>query len=108
MNNFVLVDGEIVGERKNVRLAGFDYSQPGAYFITIVTLDREPLFLDEDLSAAVASSWSWLASRYDYVRLDAFVVMPITFTVSSGSRIVGAVRERSHPAFRKDARRSVA
>ena len=30
--------------RRNLRLPEFDYSQPGAYFVTIVTQDRKTLF----------------------------------------------------------------
>ena len=31
-------------KRKNIRLSGYDYSQNGAYFVTICTRDRAPLF----------------------------------------------------------------
>ena len=30
--------------RKSIRLSGYDYSQQGAYFITVCTRNREPLF----------------------------------------------------------------
>ena len=30
--------------RRSIRLKGYDYSQPGAYFITICTQGRECLF----------------------------------------------------------------
>jgi hypothetical protein len=30
--------------RRSIRLPGYDYTQPGAYFITICTLNRECLF----------------------------------------------------------------
>jgi putative transposase len=30
--------------RRSIRLPGYDYTQPGAYFITIVTHQRMPLF----------------------------------------------------------------
>lgn len=30
--------------RRSTRLEGFNYSQPGAYFITIVTLNRACMF----------------------------------------------------------------
>ena len=30
--------------RKSIRLKGYDYAQPGVYFITCVTQDREELF----------------------------------------------------------------
>ena len=32
--------------RRSIRLPGCDYTQPGAYFITICTLNRECLFGD--------------------------------------------------------------
>ncbi len=34
----------MIPKRKNIRLAGYDYSQEGCYFVTIVTKNREPLF----------------------------------------------------------------
>ncbi|MEW6092893.1 MAG: hypothetical protein AB1531_02900 [Chloroflexota bacterium] len=33
-----------IHHRHSLRLKGYDYSQAGAYFITIVTLGREELF----------------------------------------------------------------
>ncbi len=70
--------------RRSIRLKGYDYSQPGAYFVTIVTQDRECLFGDVAagtmrLSAAgrmVRSVWEALPRRFPAVDLDAFVVMP--------------------------------
>lgn len=70
--------------RKSIRLAGYDYSQPGAYFITIVTNGREcilgqifdcqmALF---DAGRIVDRSWRDLPKRYPGIQLDAFVVMP--------------------------------
>ena len=70
--------------RRSLRLAGFDYSRPGAYFVTICTLDRVS-FLGEirdgsmRLSPAgeiVRASWETLPGRFRDVTVDAFVVMP--------------------------------
>lgn len=33
-----------IHHRRSIRLKGYDYSQPGAYFITICTHQRECLF----------------------------------------------------------------
>ena len=33
-----------IHHRRSVRLAGFDYSEDGAYFVTICTQNRECLF----------------------------------------------------------------
>jgi len=30
--------------RRSIRLEGYDYTQPGAYFVTVVTWRRESLF----------------------------------------------------------------
>jgi hypothetical protein len=30
--------------RRSIRLKGYDYTEPGAYFVTIVTYRRDPLF----------------------------------------------------------------
>jgi putative transposase len=58
------------------RLQGYDYSELGAYFVTIVTINRELLFSDDEIRAIVERTWRWLGERYDYVNLDEFVVMP--------------------------------
>src|SRR3989304_883733 len=62
--------------RKNARLPGHDYSQAGAYFITVVTKDRNLIFEDLRLKTAVEEAWQWLGQTFRYVALDAFVVMP--------------------------------
>ena len=70
--------------RHDLRLAGYDYSQPGSYFVTICThgractlgqIDDTGLSLSLD-GSTVEQSWRWLQARYCYVTLDAFVVMP--------------------------------
>src|SRR5262245_4415708 len=58
-----------------MRLPDFDYGHGGAYFVTIVTLNRELLFLDEAMRGIVDDSWHWLAERYPYLTLEEFVVM---------------------------------
>ena len=62
--------------RKNARLPGYDYSLPGAYFVTIASKDRELVFDDLRLKAAVEEAWQWLGLTFRHVELDAFVVMP--------------------------------
>ncbi|MDQ6604489.1 MAG: transposase [Chloroflexota bacterium] len=70
--------------RRTVRLQGYDYRQAGAYFITLCTHQRESVFGAIGADAMqpnahgqiVAEDWEWLALRYPYVSLDAFVVMP--------------------------------
>jgi REP element-mobilizing transposase RayT len=78
------MDGHPTPERKRLRLSGFDYATPGAYFFTVVTVKRQPLFgrIDEEAMVmnlagdAVTGVWSALPDRFRGVELDEFVVMP--------------------------------
>ncbi len=70
--------------RKLTRLAGYDYSQNGAYFVTICTHNREVLFweiVDGEMSLTsageiVLACWNDLVKHYPYAEYDAFVIMP--------------------------------
>src|SRR5438093_5491028 len=62
--------------RKPVRLPGYDYSQPGAYFFTSVCRDRALLFANRAIQSAVNDVWASIPGRFPTVTLDAFVVMP--------------------------------
>ena len=71
--------------RKNrLRLEGYDYSDAGAYFVTVVTQGRVCLFGDvvdgemrlNEAGEVVRQGWQSLAGRYGHVGLDAYVVMP--------------------------------
>ena len=70
--------------RRSVRLKGYDYSQPGAYYVTVVTRDRKSWFGDVTggemrLNATgqlVVDAWNWIAKRYPYVKLDGYILMP--------------------------------
>ncbi|HQM13590.1 MAG TPA: transposase, partial [Anaerolineae bacterium] len=72
--------------RRSIRLEGYDYTQPGAYFITLCTQNREYLFgavvegemrLNE-WGEIAREEWFTTARLRPYVRLDEreFVVMP--------------------------------
>ena len=71
-------------KRRSIRLKGYDYSQPGAYFITICTYQRECLLgeihrgemLINELGQFVIRVWKDLPGHYPHVILDAFCVMP--------------------------------
>lgn len=70
--------------RRSIRLEGYDYSQPGAYFVTICTYQREELFgqvkdgrmCPNRLGAIVQSTSCNLPYHYPHVKLDAFCLMP--------------------------------
>jgi putative transposase len=65
-----------VHHRRSIRLAGYDYAQPGAYFVTICTCNRELSLQTERVKDAVRSAWLGLPARFPRVVLDEFVVMP--------------------------------
>ena len=70
--------------RRSIRLQGYDYSQPGAYFITIVIKNREPILGTIKEGVFYPSRFGHLArmvltalpKRYPYLQLDEFVLMP--------------------------------
>ena len=59
-----------------MRLHQYDYSMPGAYFITACTKNREFLFERPDTKLAVGSAWHSLDDIFADIELGEFVVMP--------------------------------
>ncbi len=70
--------------RRSIRLKGYDYSQVGVYFVTVVVQGRACLFgeiVDGNMclnrtGRLVSDAWQWLEAQYPYVALDEYVVMP--------------------------------
>jgi REP element-mobilizing transposase RayT len=73
-----------IHHRRSIRLKGWDYRHPGAYFVTLVTRDREPLFgfvdggtVKTTQAGLIAQTlWRNLPYHFAHVRLDEFIVMP--------------------------------
>ena len=65
--------------RRSIRLPHYDYTQAGAYFITIVTHQRELLFDDAVLHKIIETFWQRIPQHMAEVKLDTFVVMPNHF-----------------------------
>jgi len=73
--------------RCSIRLQGYDYSQAGAYFVTICTQNRECLFGEiangemrlNDAGRMVVHEWIKTAEIRDEIELDKWVVMPNHF-----------------------------
>ncbi len=70
--------------RRSIRLKGYDYTQPGAYFVTLCTHERVHLFghvvdgvmrLDE-LGEIARQCWLAIPDHFPHAQLDEFVVMP--------------------------------
>src|SRR5271157_3677875 len=73
-----------IHHRRSIRLKGFDYSQPGGYFITICTQNHECV-LGEIVDGQVRLSpageiasqcWSEIPKHFPNVELDVNVMMP--------------------------------
>ncbi len=73
-----------IHHRHSIRLPGYDYSQAGAYYVTIVAQRRECLFgevLNGEMKLSrygqiVQAAWFDLPKHYRHLELDAFCIMP--------------------------------
>ena len=91
-----------IHNRHSIRLPEFDYRQFGAYFLTICTYEKDPIFgrvysdavhLTE-FGRAVEHEWSLTGKLHDYVATDTHVVMPNHFhgIIWLRRNVVGAQR----------------
>ncbi|MEJ5299358.1 MAG: transposase [Thermodesulforhabdaceae bacterium] len=70
--------------RQSIRLKNYDYTQPGAYFITLCTYERAQLFGYVDNGAMVLNAlgeiarqcWLAIPNHFPHTELDEFVIMP--------------------------------
>jgi putative transposase len=73
-----------IHHRRSIRLKGYDYSQQGAYFVTICTHQRNFLFgkiVDGEMklntNGEIAKGcWLSIPRHFQNVELDEFVIMP--------------------------------
>jgi putative transposase len=73
-----------IHHRRSIRLKGYDYTQPGAYFFTLTTWQRAALFGEivnhemhlNSTGKIIAAEWQRLEQRFPNLQLDSFVVMP--------------------------------
>ena len=71
-------------QRRSIRLTNYDYRQAGAYFVTICTHSRLPLFGDvvgdemrlNEAGQMVWECWKAIPDHYPHTKTDAFIVMP--------------------------------
>ena len=76
-----------VHHRRSIRLKGYDYSQAGGYYVTIVTWHREFLFGEiankkmklNKVGKIVEWEWLELPKRLPYIELNTHIVMPNHF-----------------------------
>jgi REP element-mobilizing transposase RayT len=89
--------------RRSIRLKDYDYTQAGAYFITLCVENRACVLGDvvdgemqlSTTGAIVAEAWAWLAHQYPYVAIDEYVIMLNHFhgIIVIDAPTMGAVRE---------------
>jgi REP element-mobilizing transposase RayT len=73
-----------IHQRRSIRLKGYDYATPGAYFVTVCTHERECLFGDivdgvmrlNEAGRMVNTVWDEIPAHYPGIDVDAFIVMP--------------------------------
>lgn len=87
--------------RRSIRLSGYDYTQPGVYFVTLCTQNRECFFGEiingkmilNEYGKIVDACWAAIPEHFNHVMLDTYVVMPnhvhgiITIMVRNGSGV---------------------
>lgn len=74
----------LIHHRRSIRLQKYDYSENGAYFITICTKNRECLFgkiikgqiVLNDVGKMIQSTWNEIPQFYRGIEIDVFQVMP--------------------------------
>ena len=70
--------------RQSIRVQGYDYSQAGAYFVTVVTHQRECLFgkiengemILNELGKIADECWRAIPEHFPFVELGMHVIMP--------------------------------
>ena len=70
--------------RRSIRLRAFDYTQQGAYFVTVCTQNRACIFGEvvngemrmNDFGRAAQAVWEEIPTHFPQVETDAYVVMP--------------------------------
>ncbi|MFH1947037.1 MAG: hypothetical protein ABIJ23_02685 [Candidatus Magasanikbacteria bacterium] len=69
---------------KSTRLANYDYSQPGFYFVTICTKNRRHYFgkiteqkmILNDIGKIIQKYWSEIPQHFENVLTNEFIIMP--------------------------------
>jgi REP element-mobilizing transposase RayT len=73
-----------IHDRRSTRLHGYDYNQPGSYFVTVCTYEKQHVFgsivNDEmylnDAGQIVNNTWNTIPQRFPNIELDEYIIMP--------------------------------
>ncbi len=98
-------------QNRSKRPEKFDYSLSGAYYITIATLERKPVFgqiqeervLLNKIGNIASKEWERLAKRFFHIKLGTFIVMPnhihgIIFIMGKESGQTAVQKSRDFPS----------
>jgi len=77
----------LIHHRRSIRLPGYDYTQNGAYFITLCVKNRKCLFgkimggkmVLNDIGKMIENQWCELQHRFKNIEIDKFIIMPNHF-----------------------------
>jgi len=95
--------------RRSIRLRGYDYSQSGAYYVTICTQQRFQLFGEiingqtklNDPGWMVVKWWEALPRKFPVIEMDQYIVMPNHFhglvIVVGAARCGRPIKDFGHP-----------
>ncbi len=83
-DNHTIVFNPAIHHRHSIRLKNYDYSLPGAYFVTISAYQKIDLFGEiygqrmslNQYGNILYSVWTNITFHYPNVHLDSFVIMP--------------------------------
>lgn len=72
------------GKRQSIRMKGYDYTVPGAYFVTLVTWQRKCVLGEiqegslklSDMGKVAQEEWVCIPARFPAVELGEWVIMP--------------------------------
>lgn len=73
-----------IKNRRSIRLKGYDYSQPGWYFVTIIVKNHDYLFGKVEMGVMVLNKygkiahdeWQKTVNIRQHVELDRYIIMP--------------------------------
>ena len=108
-------DNPNIHHRRSIRLKGYDYSQPGLYFITICIKNRKCYFgkivvgaslvdaqmILNDPGKMVKNEWLKLPQRFTNIKLHEYVIMPNHFHAILEIVVDPCGRPKWHGQFEK-------
>lgn len=103
--------------RHSIRLPEYDYSQPGAYYVTIVAWHRECLFGEvvnremklSKFGLVAKQQWEKLPKRFPNIKLGTYIIMPNhmhgIIVITSGRGTAGTLADLTGELSRRAPRR---